>query len=58
MNAKTTQTFENLSLRSVTDRVSSLRSMLPVPGAFHGRSMRFGDPLALPAVGFLHRIGA
>jgi hypothetical protein len=35
MNAKTTQTFENLSLRSVTDCVSSLRPMLPVLGAFH-----------------------
>jgi hypothetical protein len=58
MNAKTTQTFENLSLRSVTDCAPSLRPMLAGAWCVSRRSMRFGDPLALPAVGFLHRIGA
>lgn len=34
MNANHTPTFENLSLRSVTDHVE-LSPALPVPGAFH-----------------------
>jgi hypothetical protein len=58
MNAKTTQTFRE----PVTSFGYRLHFELApdADGAWcvSRRSMRFGDPLALPAVGFLHRIGA
>ena len=50
--------FENLSLRSVTDHVYELAPAAVGAWCVSRRSTRFGDPLPLPAVGFLHRNGA